>query len=185
MEAGNQTAALAKESFVIIARGVKTKGLKGELVAELLTDFPERFADISEFFAFSPQGEQTVVKLERFSLQRNRVVLKLEGFDSIEAASTLVGHEFAVPESERVALAADEFYDWELEGCSVATVAGLVVGNVTGVLRTGGANLLVVAGGEGDQLRTSLVPMVAAILVEIDKERKSITIDPPEGLLEL
>lgn len=185
MEAGKQTAALDKESFVIVARGVKPKGLKGELVAELLTDFPERFAAISEFFAISPKGERTVVKLERFSLQRNRVVLKLEGYESIESASTLVGHEFAVPESERVALAADEFYDWELEGCSVATVAGLAVGKVTGVMRTGGANLLVVADGEGDDKRNSLIPMVSSILIEIDKQRKSITIDPPEGLLEL
>jgi 16S rRNA processing protein RimM len=184
MEAGNETAALAKESFVIVARGVKPKGLKGELVAELLTDFPERFADISEFFAISPKGDRIVVRLERFGLQqnRNRVVLKLEGYDTIEAASTLVGFEFAVPESERVELAADEFYDWELEGCAVTTVNGQAVGKVSGVMRTGAANLLVVADDTG---KSSLIPMVGSILIEIDKEAKSIVIDPPDGLLEL
>ena len=49
-------------------------------------------------------------------------------------------------------------------------------------MRTGGANLLVVAGN--DQ-QSSLVPMVSSILIEIDKDGKLIKIDPPEGLLEL
>ena len=109
---------------VIVARAVKVKGLKGEVVAELLTDFPERFESINQFFAISPEGEQIEVVLERFSFQNDRVVLKLAGYDSVEAASALVGFEFAVPEADKVELADDEFYDWELEGCRVETVAG-------------------------------------------------------------
>jgi 16S rRNA processing protein RimM len=185
MEVEKQTTVLGDEpaeSFVIVARAVKPKGLKGEIVAELLTDFPERFNQIDQFFAISPQGERIAVKLERFSFHKDRVVLKLAGYDSIEAAGTLVGYEFVVPEAERVELADDEFYDWELEGCRVETIAGHLVGSVTGVLRTGGANLLVVA---GDTTPEVLIPMVSAILVRIEKERKSIVIDPPEGLLEL
>ena len=171
-----------EESLVIVARAVRPKGLKGEIVAELLTDFPERFNRISRFFATSPQGNQMAVELERFSIHRDRVTLKLVGYDTIESASTLVGYEFAVPESERVELAADEFYDWELEGCNVETVNGQRVGAVTGVMRTGGANLLVV---EAEGRRSSLIPMVSSILTKIDKAGKLITIDPPEGLLDL
>jgi len=185
MVAENKTTGLdnaAEESFVIVARAVKPKGLKGEIVAELLTDFPDRFKRISRFFATSPQGGRIAVELERFSLHKDRVILKLVGYDTIESASTLAGYEFVVPESERVELAADEFYDWELEGCNVETLTGQFVGAVTGVLRTGGANLLVVqAGGQ----RSSLIPMVSSILTKIDKDRKLITIDPPEGLLDL
>ena len=109
MDEAKQTRKLVDESLVVIARAVKPKGLKGEIVAELLTDFPERFDHLSQFFATSPKGERTAVKLERVSFQKDRVVLKLIGYDTIESASTLVGHEFAVPESERVKLAADEF----------------------------------------------------------------------------
>lgn len=185
MEVEKQTTVLGDgpdESFVIVARAVKTKGLKGEIVAELLTDFPERFDRIDQFFARSPQGERIAVMLERFSFHKDRVVLKLAGYDSIESAGALVGYEFVVPEAERVELAEDEFYDWELEGCRVETIAGQLVGAVTGVLRTGGANLLVVS---GEARQETLIPMVHSILVTIDKERKLIVIDPPEGLLEL
>ena len=185
MKAAKQTTALDDEPdppVVIVARAVKPRGLKGEIVAELLTDFPERFNQIEQFFAISRRGDRAAVKLERFSFYKDRVVLKLAGYDSIEAATTLVGYEFAVPESERVELAEDEFYDWELEGCRVETVNGQLVGSVTGVLRTGGANLLVV---EGEKRRGSLIPIVSSILTMIDKERKLISIDPPEGLLDL
>jgi 16S rRNA processing protein RimM len=190
MGAEKQTARLdndPEQSFVIVARAVRPKGLKGEIVAELLTDFPERFSSIVQFFAISPQGEQTAVKLERFGFQKDRVILKLVGYDTIESASALVGHEFAVPESERVELDPDEFYDWELEGCRVETVTGQIVGAVTGVMRTGGANLLVVEADspKGVNRRSSLIPMVSSILIQIDKHGRSITIDPPEGLLDL
>ena len=182
MDEAKQTRKLVDEPLVVVARAVRPKGLKGEIVAELLTDFPERFDHLSQFFATSPKGERTEVKLERVSFQKDRVVLKLIGYDTIESASTLVGHEFGVPESERVELAADEFYDWELEGCRVETVTEQFVGVVTGVMRTGGANLLVVA---KDDQQSSLIPMVSSMLIEIDKDRKLIKIDPPEGLLEL
>jgi 16S rRNA processing protein RimM len=170
------------ESFVIVARAVRPKGLKGEIVAELLTDFPDRFQRISRFFATSPAGDRISIELERFSFHKDRVILKLVGYDSVESASQLVGYHFVVPESERVELAPDEFYDWELEGCQVETIGGQLVGAVTGVMRTSGANLLMV---ESESKQSSLIPMVGSILTMIDKERKVITIDPPDGLLEL
>src|SRR5215468_11059364 len=104
----------ALEPLVAIARGVKARGLKGEIVAELLTDFPDRFAEIASLFAISPEGERIAIKLERHWLQGNRVILKLLGYDTMEAAETLRGYEFGVPESDRVELEADEFYEWEL-----------------------------------------------------------------------
>lgn len=175
-------ATVAADSPVIVARAVKVKGLKGEIVAELLTDFPERFEAVEEFFAISPEGEQIAVVLEHFSFQSKRVVLKLAGYDSIEAAGTLVGYEFAVPEADKVELDEDEYYDWELEGCRVETVGGQPVGHVTGIMRTGGASLLLVA---GDDSESKLVPMVSSILVSVDKENRMIIVDPPEGLLDL
>ena len=170
------------ESLIVIARAVRTRGLKGEIVAELLTSFPERFGGICRLFAVSPDGQRKVVQLEKHWFQKGRVILKLNGYDSIESASLLVGYEFAVPESERVKLAEGEFYDWELEGCSVKTVAGQRVGAVKSVMRTGGVDLLVVA---NDKQRDSLVPIIETILVEVDPDKKTIVIDPPQGLLEL
>src|SRR5687768_17136123 len=105
--------------LVVIARAVKPRGLKGEIVAELLTDFPERFENVEEVVLVSPRGERKTGNLERYWFQNDRVILKLAGYDDVETAKELVGFEFAVPESERVPLPADHYYDWELEGCTV------------------------------------------------------------------
>jgi 16S rRNA processing protein RimM len=171
----------ATDSLVSVARAVKTRGLKGEIVANLLTDFPDRFQRISELFAIPPSGELMQVRLESHWFHQGRVILKVAGYDSVEAAKALVGCEFAIPESERVELPAGEFYYWELEGSEVETVGGQAIGRVREVLRTGGVEILAVEAKERDYL----IPMANSILVDVDIKRKLIRIDPPEGLLEL
>ena len=167
--------------LVLIARAVKTHGLKGEVVAELLTDFPERFEDLEEVVLVSPGGEQKAGSIEDFWFQKDRVVLKVGGYDDVDAAKELIGYEFAVPESDRVQLEDGEFYDWELEGCTVK-VGDESIGQVRSVLKTGGTEILIVIDESGKE---KLVPLASDIVVEIDTSAKTITVDPPEGLLDL
>ncbi|HKV36948.1 MAG TPA: ribosome maturation factor RimM [Pyrinomonadaceae bacterium] len=169
------------DDLITIARAVRTHGLKGEIVAELLTDFPERFEDVDELILVAPSGEQKRGQLEDYWFQKDRVVLKLAGYDDVDQAKSLVGYEFAVPDSERVTLEEDEFYDWELEGCTVKT-GDTSIGQVRSVLKTGGTEILVVSDDSGKE---QLVPLAAEIVVKIDTAAKVILIDPPEGLLEL
>jgi 16S rRNA processing protein RimM len=167
--------------LVVIARAVKPRGLKGEIVAELLTDFPERFEDVEELILVSPDGRRKNGRLEDYWFQNNRVILKLAGYDDVETAKQLVGFEFAVPESERVPLPEDQYYDWELEGCTVK-VGSATIGKVKSVIRTGGTEILAIAGEDG---RERLIPLAESIVVEIDTVGKTIVVDPPGGLLDL
>lgn len=167
--------------LIVVARAVRTRGLKGEIVAELLSDFPERFEQISSVFAVG-SGEKKTLELENHWFQNDRIVLKFAGYDDVEAAKSLIGFDFALPESERMTLSENEYYDWELEGCSVVIKDGPTLGIVRGVLRTGGVELLAV---EDDAAREHLVPMVESFVIKIDISRREIVIDPPEGLLEL
>ena len=167
--------------LVIIARAVRPRGLKGEIVAELLTDFPNRFEDVEELVLVSPKGERTTKRLEDYWFQNDRVVLKLADYNDVEAAKELVGFEFAVPESERVPLPADHYYDWELEGCTVK-VGAESIGTVKSVLKTGGTEILVVA---DESNKERLIPFADSIVVKVDAAQKTIIVDPPEGLLDL
>jgi 16S rRNA processing protein RimM len=81
----------ASSELVVIARAVKPRGLKGEIVAELLTDFPERFEDVDELVVVSPRGERTTKRLEDYWFQNDRVVLKISGYDDVDTAKELVG----------------------------------------------------------------------------------------------
>lgn len=181
-ETGADVAANAEE-LVAVAKAVKTRGLRGELVAELLTDFPERFEKLERLIAVGTDGSRMTLNLEEHWFQRDRIILKFAGYDSIEAASALVGYEFAVPEAERVELPDDEFYDWELEGCRVETIEGEEVGRVREVLRTGGGVEVLAIDNEATG-REHLIPLAETICVEINIEQKLIRVDAPEGLLE-
>jgi 16S rRNA processing protein RimM len=170
------------KELIFVARTVRTRGLRGELVADLLTDFPERFERIQELQGIGPTGDVKQLNLESFWFQNGRVVLKFSGYDSIDSAKTLIGYELGLPEEERVQLSTGEFYDWELEGCAVQTEDGSAIGTVSAVMRTGGVELLVV---EDEAKHEHLIPMAKSIVVEIDLSRRRILIDPPEGLLDL
>src|SRR2546421_4502380 len=86
--------------LIAVARAVKTRGLRGEIVAALLTDFPERFEGLENLIAVAPDGKRTRLRLEGYWLHGERIVLKFAGYDSIEEAAALTGYEFAVPEAD-------------------------------------------------------------------------------------
>lgn len=168
------------EELVAVAKIVRTRGLKGEAVADILTDFPERFEGLNNVTAVLENGERLELKIEKFWFQNGRVILKFDGFDSIEKTETLRNSDVCVPESDVVGLEADEYFDWQLVGCQVETINGEEIGRVRELMRTGGTELLVVDG----EVKEFLIPFANAICVEVDIENKLIKIDPPDGLLE-
>ncbi|CAN5492524.1 ribosome maturation factor RimM [soil metagenome] len=168
------------EDLVTIAKTVKARGLRGELVADLLTDFPERFDNLERIFAVCADGKTAELEIEKFWFQKNRVILKFKGIDSIEAAETWRNCDICIPETEAVELEEDEFFDWELEDCQVETLGGEKLGKVQELMRTGGTEILVVKGAEKEYL----IPFAETICVEVDVENKLIRVDAPKGLLE-
>lgn len=182
MNHGLESVALEKDDLIVVAHIVKTRGLRGEVVAILLTDFPDRFEDLESVTGIAPDQVQRSLQIEEQWFHGDRLVFKFAGFDRIEEAKALVGFDLAVPAAERVQLPKDNFYEWELAGCRVETVGGEQVGEVTGIMHTGGVELLTVVDQTG---REMLIPMAGDICVGIDIENKLVRIDPPEGLLEL
>ncbi len=169
-----------REDLVAIAKLARPRGLRGEIVGDVLTDFPERFDNLKRVTIVYPNGETAEIEIEKFWFQKNRIVLKFTGFDSIEAADALRGGEICVGETETVELEADEFFDWELVDCAVETASGEPIGTVREVMRTGGTEVLVVAG----EAKEYLIPFAETICTSVDVEKKLIKVDAPEGLLD-
>lgn len=173
-----------EEELIAVARIAKVRGIRGEVAADLLTDFPERFDGLEELISLNARGERKSLSIEKSWLHGGRVILKFAGYDTPEAAQALVGRELAVPAADAVELEEDEFYDWELVDCRVETIDRREIGRVQEVLHTGAAPVLVVR-DEKAAGREHLIPLAESICVEIDTEAKLIRVDPPEGLLEL
>jgi 16S rRNA processing protein RimM len=150
------------------------------VVADILTDFPERFDDLEIVIGLSSVGERRELTIEKARFQKDRLLLKLSGIDAVEEAEALRGFEICIPEAEAVELDADEFFDWQLAGCTVETIDNVTIGMVKELMRTGGTEVLVVAGADKEYL----IPFAVSICIEVDVETKRIVIDPPDGLLD-
>lgn len=109
----------------------------------------------------------------------SRLLVKFAGFDTRAAAETLRGAVYIEPQQRR-ALEHGEFWTEDLMGCAVVDAAGEVLGEVTAVVEGMAQDLLEVATPRGPRL----VPLVGAIVTDVDVEARRITVDPPEGLFE-
>ncbi len=164
---------------------MKTQGRRGEVAADLLTDFPELFAARKRLFALDVTGNRRELATEDFWPHRGRMVLKFAGVDSISDAEALVGCELQIPASERAKLESDEVYVSDLTGCIVAVIQGDAdheIGSVADVMfGAGEAPLLIVREGK----REYLIPFADEFLKSVDVVAKRIVMSLPEGMLEL
>lgn len=174
-------APLAAEDLISVARVARPQGLRGEVVAALLTDFPERFAELKVAHVKLANGTVALRELEKSWLHKGRIVLKFAGCDSINEAESLRDAQVMVSRAQLVELPTDSYYDFDLIDCQVTTKDGQAIGRVTDVQSYGAAPLLVVQEGA----REYLIPLALSICEEIDTARKRIVINPPEGLLDL
>ena len=196
--------------WIVLARILRPQGRKGEVLADLFTDFPGRFVRqprvwlAPQGFADSPSAASTStepspplqlaeVASHWLPLGKNagRIVLRFAGFDSIELAETLAGKEVLVPLAERMTLDSDATYISDLIGCTVYDrdqPLGIVASvdfptTPDGARRLeDAAPLLAIASPNGEEI---LVPFVRAFLVALDPAAKSIRMALPEGLAEL
>lgn len=169
----------------MVARLIRPQGRHGEILADILTDFPERFAERKRLYLVGSETSGTPVReieLEHHWLHKGRVVLKFAGIDSINDAETLRGLMVAIPESERAPLPEDTYYISELVGCEIVDVsAGAApIGVVTDFDRN--AAVFTVKRPAGDE---ALIPFAKAYLVRMDLQGKHIEMRLPAGLLDI
>ena len=171
-----------REEDVVIARIVKARGIRGEVACVLETDFPSRFSSLEQVTVWMPDGARLSLKVEDHWFHNQRVILKFEGYDTMTAAQGLAGGRLVIAEANVEPLAEGQFFERQVIGSEVVTSGGRTLGLVTRVMRTGGTDLLVL---ECDDGRERLIPFADEICTDVDVAAKRITIDPPDGLLDL
>jgi 16S rRNA processing protein RimM len=179
-------------AWLLLARLIRPHGRKGELVAEVLTDFPERFHERKRLFLVPPERIGTrprEVHLENFWFLRSRIVLKFQGIDSINEADGLRGYEVAIPHEERAPLDPGSVYVGDLIGCTVFDLnqEGAEVGEIMDVDRGSSSAELLVLRRRGLRMPAAeaLIPFVREYLVRIDLGNRRIEMRLPEGLLDI
>lgn len=193
--------------WIVLAHILRPQGRRGEVLADLFTDFPERFDQHPQVW-LAPQGfaegdaanpvaeppsEPVEVVAHWLPVGRNagRIVLHFVGIDSIEQAERLAGKDVIVPLAERMPLSPGATYISELIGCTVydRDRALGVVDSVDFPTTPDGsrrledaAPLLGIAAPDGGEI---LIPFASEFLLDLDVAAKSIRMALPEGLSEL
>jgi 16S rRNA processing protein RimM len=170
--------------FVLLARLVRTQGRHGELIAEILTDFPERFSERPLVWLLPPDASAAPreATIERHWPHKGRIVLKFATIDSISDATVLSGWHVAIPREQRARLAEDAVYIADLVGCHVIDEADGIadLGPVLAVERgEGGAPDLLVVQHDKDEL---LIPFAKSFIVQMDLAAKVLRMRLPAGL---
>jgi len=192
--------------WFLVARILRARGNKGEVAAEILTDFPERLTQLQEVFLGVPQSNSEPRRrtLKSCWLNRNhraQIVFQFEGVNCISEAEKLRGFHVLLPFEQRVNLPAGQYFVSDLIGCSVfeTPVDPLVVvsspcslGEAPALLGTvrdvrfpgeelAGTPLLEVDTSRGELL----IPLAADICTKIDPLGRRIDVLLPEGLRDL
>jgi 16S rRNA processing protein RimM len=171
----------AWDDMVLVGRIARTHGLRGHVVVNAETDFPEtRFARGAACWTLLETGPVKLV-MQTVRMQNGRPIVVFDGYEALDAVERLLGRELRIPEQALVPLPEGVYYHHQLVGCAVETVSGAPIGQVARVDQGAGGSLLVVEGESGEVL----VPLVTNICAAIDMERRRIIIEPPEGLLDL
>jgi 16S rRNA processing protein RimM len=190
--------------WVVIARVLRPRGNKGEVAAELLTDFPARISSLRQVYLSKDEGDPRPVGLRRFWVDRNhpgRGVFHFEGCVSIQEAEEFRGCDVLLSFEDRVELPAGQYFVSELIGCVVFEIAAgesklvspacaaeqapSVLGTVRDVYFPGeelaGTPLLEVQTSRG----ALLIPLAGDICTRIDVATRRIEVRLPEGLREM
>jgi len=183
------------QQWVWLARIRRPQGRKGEVFADILTDFPEKFAERRRIWLIpdpdSPRAKSNPapreVELQAHWLHKSGIVIHFAQSNSISDAETLSGLIAAIPMAERAPLDADAVYVADLIGCTLFDVAGptpVEVGRIDNVDRNAGpvALLIVLSSGSEDEI---LIPFAKSYLRRIDLAARRVDMALPEGLVDL
>jgi 16S rRNA processing protein RimM len=125
------------ESFagLTLARILRPWGRRGEVAAEILTDFPKRLAAVREAWLYDGRKPPRPVRIVSCRIHRGQAILHFAGTESIDEAERLRGLEVQVPLAERAPIGAGRYYLSELIGCTVWEQAA--AGGESGAVRAG------------------------------------------------
>lgn len=158
------------DQWMTVGRMAGPFGLRGEAKVEILTDYPERFRQLERVFLGPRHREYTLLSARPHS---GLMLVHLEGIDTPEAVSRLLGQEVMIPRAEAVELPQGHYFLEDLVGLPVETAEGQPVGTIADVLRTGSNDVYVVKTGEGEVL----VPGISDAVREVDVPGRRVVIE--------
>ena len=177
---------MSPTGFVQLGKIQSTPGVRGDVCVFILAGeahWAEAWDSLhyNEENSNQPAFEKKILRKKPHKKQKKwGYVLSLEGVDTMEKAQALVGQWVFVPEAFLVSGEDEEIYLREVLGFQVKDETRGLVGTIKGFSGNDFQDLLVIKDQDGNEFE---VPFVEPLLVEINKEDKTVLMDIPIGLV--
>lgn len=165
--------------YIEIGQIVNTNGLKGVVKVNPFTDDIGKFEDL-KYVYIQLKNELKKVKIEQVRYNKNQVLLKLEGIDSIEEAEKYRNFYLKTEKESQEDLGEDTYYIVDLIGIDVYSDKNEYLGKIEDVFPTGSNDVYVVKDNLGKQI---LIPAIADVVKEVDLKNKKMIINLIPGLI--
>lgn len=165
--------------YIEIGQIVNTNGLKGVVKVNPFTDDISKFEDL-KYVYIQLKSELKKVKIEQVRYNKNQVLIKLEGIDSIEEAEKYRNFYLKTEKESQEDLGEDTYYIVDLIGIDVYSDKNEYLGKIEDVFPTGSNDVYVVKDNLGKQI---LIPAIADVVKEVDLKNKKMIINLIPGLI--
>jgi len=164
--------------FVAVGRLRRPHGVRGELIFEVWTDFPERLQPGITLYV---GAHHRPLRLAARRAHPNGLLLAFEGVTDRAQAGLLRNQVVYVPADRLPPLEAGEWYLHQVLGLEVVTDRGELLGVLVEVFETGANDVFVVRRPDG---REVLLPDTDEVVRAVDFDRRQMTVHLLPGLLE-
>lgn len=172
------SSALPGTGLLLVGRVARAHGIRGHVIVNPETDFMEERYRVGQRLLVGAAGHAREYEIEEARFHQGRPIVRFAGVGTMTEAEAFSGSELWLREAELDPLPAGTFYRHDLVGCEVRNKDGEVLGRVTAVEGSLDRSYLVV----GEDV---MIPLVADICVAVDIAKRRVTVDPPEGLIDL
>ena len=167
------------QEYLEIGQIVNTTGLKGYVKITPFTDDIKRFDKLKTIYVVI-KGNLKEFIIEDVRYQKNLVLLKLEGVDTVEEAEKYRDCYIKIDRKDAVKLPKDTYFIVDLIGVDVITTDGNLLGKIEDVFPTGSNDVYVVKDNLGKQV---LLPAIAKVVKKVDLENKQVIVELIPGLI--
>jgi len=165
--------------WATIGKIVAPFGIRGDLKVFSLSDVPNRFASLKGGYLGPGYTYYTIQNVRPY--KGDMLLLKFADINDATTAETLRKHDIFIPLDQLAQLPPDSYYQHDILGLHVETLAGRDVGVIVDIIVTGSNDVYVV---ESPQKQQFLIPAIKDVIKQIDLLRRMMYIDPMEGLLD-
>lgn len=163
--------------FLVIGKLRRPHGVHGEILMDVITDFPERIVPGTLLFVGEQHEEQIVNSVRQ---NADTLLIAFEAFDSPEEVGVLRNQYLYVRAEDRPPLPSGEYYHHQLIGLPVLTEGGQALGILTNILENAANDVYVVQPQQGPEI---LLPAIDSVIVDINLEQGEVRVHLLPGLL--